>query len=55
MQFLRVTRDMYGQSAVVGISWDLLPWFVGAAAAFIVIHIVWRAVRGTRHRETTGV
>ena len=40
MQFLRVTHNAWGQSTVAGISWDLLPWFVGAAVAFIVLAVL---------------
>jgi hypothetical protein len=55
MQFLRVTHNAWGQSTVAGISWDLLPWFVGAAIAFIVLHALWMAVRGFRQGTSTGV
>lgn len=55
MEFLRVTRDAYGQTTVEGVSWDLLPWFVGAAVAFIIVHAIWMALRRPRHGESTGV
>jgi hypothetical protein len=55
MQFLRVTHNAWGQTTVAGISWDLLPWFVGAAVVFIVLHALWRAVRGHRRGVSTGV
>ena len=35
-----MTRDVYGQETLAGVSWDVLPWFVGAAAAFIIVHAV---------------
>lgn len=41
---LRVSRDAWGQETLAGVSWDLLPWFVGASAAFIVIHAVGKFV-----------
>jgi hypothetical protein len=45
MELFRITRDAYGQEALAGVSWDLLPWFVGAAAAFIVLHAAAMRVR----------
>ena len=45
MELFRVARDLYGQETLVGASWDLLWWFVGAGAAFIVAHAVWMMVR----------
>lgn len=44
MEILRVTRDMYGQAALQGVSWELIPWFVGASLAFIVVHILFAAL-----------
>jgi hypothetical protein len=39
MEFLRYSRSIYGGSdQLIGASWDLLPWFVGAAIAVIIIH-----------------
>ncbi len=32
----RYASDVYGQTVLVGASWDLIWWFVGAGAAFIV-------------------
>jgi hypothetical protein len=40
MELFRLTGDAYGQETLAGVSWDLLPWFVGAAAAVIVLHAV---------------
>ena len=41
MQFFRYTKSIYGgQEQMVGASWDLLPWFVAAAMAFIVLHAI---------------
>jgi hypothetical protein len=31
MNLLRVTRDLYGQETLQGVSWDLIPCFVGSA------------------------
>ena len=46
MELFRITRNAWGQETLAGVSWDLLPWFVGAAAAFIVLHALWYLVRG---------
>jgi len=46
MELFRYSRSIYGGSDVmIGASWDLLPWFVGAALAFIVIHAAVKASR----------
>ena len=41
MHFFRVAHNAWGQETLVGVSWDLLPWFVGAAVLFIVLHALW--------------
>src|SRR5438874_5184816 len=33
-------------------SWELLPWFVAAGAAFIILHAVVKAVAGRRHHAS---
>jgi hypothetical protein len=53
MEIFRVTRNAWGQETLGGLSWDLLPWFVGAAAAVIVLHALWMFVRRTRDRTVT--
>jgi hypothetical protein len=48
MQLFRVTTSIYGgPDVVIGASWDLLPWFVAAGAAAIIVHAVVKAVTGT--------
>jgi hypothetical protein len=54
MHLFRYTKSIYGgQEQMVGASWDLLPWLVGAAVAFIVLHAVITALakarRGSSH------
>lgn len=44
MEIFRYSRDMYGQETLLGISWDLLPLFAGAAALIIVGHLVYSLV-----------
>jgi hypothetical protein len=48
MQFLRYASSVYGQPVLLGASWDLLGWFVGAGVAFIVLHAVYKAATGAR-------
>jgi hypothetical protein len=49
MQLFRYSTSIYGGSdTVIGASWDLLPWFVAAGAAFIVVHAVARAITSRR-------
>ena len=49
MQLFRVTTSIYGgPDVVIGASWDLLPWFVVAGAAIIVVHAVVKAITGAR-------
>ena len=44
MKILRYSRDMYGQEVLEGISWDLLPFFAGAALIIIVGHLTYRLI-----------
>jgi hypothetical protein len=44
----RYATSVYGQTVLVGASWQQLWWFVGAGAAFIVVHAVAKAVMGAR-------
>ena len=47
---LRYSRDVYGQTKLEGISWDLLPYFFYGALAIILIHLVWSAFAGRKAR-----
>ena len=54
MQFFRYSRSIYGGSdQLIGASWDLLPWFVGAAIAFIVAHSVLNALAKRRAQRSS--
>jgi hypothetical protein len=51
MQFFRYSKSIYGgQEQLIGASWDLLPWFVAAAIAFIVLHAALSALAKARGR-----
>lgn len=42
MELFRVSRNVWGQEILQGMSWDLLPVFFGLGAAFIVGHMLYR-------------
>ena len=48
MELFRFANSVYGQPVLLGASWDLLVWFVGAGAAFIVVHATYKALTGSR-------
>ena len=48
MEFLRFTRNAWGQETLEGVSWDLLPVAFGLGVAFIIGHLAWRALRKGR-------
>jgi hypothetical protein len=51
VEWVRVSRDVYGQSVLEGASWDLLPWFAGVAAAIVVAHAIYAVLRGARKKS----
>ena len=44
MTLLRTDTNAWGQEVLLGISWDLLPLFVGAGIALIVAHVLFKAL-----------
>jgi hypothetical protein len=48
MEIFRMSRDVYGQETLEGISWDLLPVAVGIGLLVIVGHVIYSLVRGKR-------
>ena len=50
MSLFRYATSVYGETVLVGASWDLIWWFVGAGAAFIVAHAAVKALTGPRKR-----
>ena len=42
MEVFRVSRDVWGQEILQGLSWDLLPLFFGLGVALIVCHLLYR-------------
>ncbi len=45
MEFVRVTKNAWGQEVLVGAAWEPLPWLIGAAIVFIVTHAVYKMLR----------
>ena len=51
MQLFRYSKSIYGgDDLLIGASWDLLPWFAAAGAAFIIVHALVKAAAGRRSR-----
>jgi len=46
----RYASSVYGQTVLVGASWDLIWWFAGAGMAFIVVHAAVKALARSRTR-----
>lgn len=41
MELLRRSQNPWGQEILQGVSWDLLPWFVGTGVVLIVLHMLY--------------
>ena len=59
MNMLRTDANAWGQEVLLGISWDLLQWFVGAGVVIIVGHVLFKAlwepaVRSRLERQPGG-
>lgn len=52
MQLFRISRNAWGQETLTGVSWDLLWVFIGAAAVFIVVHILYKWLLAQDERPT---
>ena len=50
MEFLRVSRDIYGREVLQGMSWDLLWVFVGVGCVLIVGHALYRLILAPKPR-----
>lgn len=44
MTLLRTDQNAWGQEVLLGASYDLLPLFVGAGIAIIVLHALFKAL-----------
>jgi hypothetical protein len=48
----RYATSVYGQDVLLGASWDLIWWFIGAGAVIIVAHAAIKAAAGTKPRRS---
>jgi hypothetical protein len=48
MEIFRMSRDVYGQETLEGISWELLPVAIGIGLVVIIGHAIYSLVRGKR-------
>jgi hypothetical protein len=54
ISLFRYSKSIYGgQEQIIGASWDLLPWFVAAGAAFILVHAVLVGLAKSRERRAS--
>ena len=44
MEFIRYTREMYGQETLQGISWDLLPVVTYTGLVIIIAHFLYKMI-----------
>ena len=42
MEFFRVSKNAWGQETLIGVSWNLVWWFVGAALLFVALHMIYK-------------
>ena len=42
MDIFRVTKSVYGQETLIGVSWQLFWWFLAAALLFVAVHMVYK-------------
>jgi len=48
VEFVRISRDAWGQEVLEGISWDLLPVAFAIGAIVIVGHAIYRLFKRSR-------
>jgi hypothetical protein len=44
MDIFRYSRNVYGQSTLEGMSFELIWIFIGVAAVVIIVHLLWAFV-----------
>jgi len=42
VEFFRISKNAWGQETLLGVSWDLIWVFIGAAVLFILVHIIYK-------------
>ncbi len=48
MELFRYSRNVYGQSTLEGMAFELVWVFIGAAAVIIVTHFLYKLVTGSK-------
>lgn len=48
MEFFRVSRNVWGQEVLQGVSWDWVPVFFAAGLTIIVCHALYRLLAARR-------
>jgi hypothetical protein len=52
MEWVRVTRSVYGQTELAGAAWDPLYLFVAAGIAIIVLHAFYKMTLAPRAKAS---
>ena len=52
MEIFRYSSNVYGQSALEGISFELVWLFIGAAGAVIVVHLLYKLLSKARAKSS---
>jgi hypothetical protein len=42
VDIFRVTKSVYGQETLIGVSWQLFWWFLAAALLFVAVHLIYQ-------------
>jgi hypothetical protein len=50
MEWVRVSRSVYGQAELAGASWDPLPFFIAVAMAVVILHVLYKLTLAPRAR-----
>jgi hypothetical protein len=48
MEWVRITRSVYGQTELAGASWDPLYLFIAAGVAMAVLHALYKMILAPR-------
>lgn len=51
MELVRVDQNAWGQEILLGVSWDLVWVFLGAACLFVLLHMVYKATLAPERRQ----
>lgn len=54
IEWVRVTRSVYGQMELTGASWDPLIFFVTAGIGFVILHALYKLTLAPRETATSS-